>query len=76
MTPQQKARVGERFYRADTSGKVPGTGLGMTIVENLVKKTLGGTLHVASTLGVGTRLHIRLPQSAPADLDTGLGEGI
>jgi PAS domain S-box-containing protein len=53
-----------------------GTGLGMTIVENLVKKTLGGTLHVASTLGVGTRLHIRLPQSAPADLDTGLGEGI
>ncbi len=44
-----------------------GTGLGMTIVENLVKKTLGGTLCLSSTLGVGTRLVFRLPQKAPAD---------
>lgn len=53
-----------------------GTGLGMTIVENLVKKTLGGTLTVASAMGVGTRLHIRLPQHAPTDEDVGFGEGI
>lgn len=53
-----------------------GTGLGMTIVENLVKKTMGGTLAVASTLGAGTRLHIRLPQHAPTDEDVGIDAGI
>ncbi|MCV2368565.1 hybrid sensor histidine kinase/response regulator [Roseateles oligotrophus] len=39
-----------------------GTGLGMTIVLNLVKKTLGGELQVSSKLGQGTRVDIRLPR--------------
>jgi len=53
-----------------------GTGLGMTIVENLVKKTLGGTLAVASTCGVGSCFHIRLPQVAPRDGDLGFDASI
>lgn len=43
-----------------------GTGLGMSIVDNLVKTTLGGSLSVASTLGVGTTITITLPRVAPA----------
>ena len=53
-----------------------GTGLGMTIVENLVKKTLGGTLAVQSTRGVGSSFHIRLPQAAPRDGDLGFDASI
>jgi signal transduction histidine kinase len=49
-----------------------GTGLGMTIVENLVKKTLGGTVAVESSLGAGTRFLMRLPLVAPHEKDIGI----
>ena len=42
-----------------------GTGLGMSIVENLVKATLGGSLEVQSTVGQGTTVTITLPLTAP-----------
>lgn len=42
-----------------------GTGLGMSIVDNLVKATLGGTLEVQSVLGQGTTITITLPRVAP-----------
>jgi len=38
-----------------------GSGLGMSIVKNLVEGSLGGSIAVESTVGVGTRFHIRLP---------------
>jgi signal transduction histidine kinase len=43
MTAEQLARVSERFYRADASGTIPGTGLGMSIVKEIVE-LLGGRL--------------------------------
>nr|WP_315493860.1 ATP-binding protein [uncultured Rhodoferax sp.] len=43
-----------------------GTGLGMSIVDNLVKSTLGGSLHVDSVQGTGTTITITLPRVAPA----------
>ena len=42
-----------------------GTGLGMSIVDRLVRKTLGGTLRVQSTLGVGSTFELTLPLVAP-----------
>ena len=65
MTPKQAARVCERFYRADTSGKIPGTGLGMSIVKEIVE-LLGGRLVLGSEPGVGTTVTIWLPGSEPA----------
>jgi signal transduction histidine kinase len=60
MTPAQTARVGERFYRADTSGKVPGTGLGMTIVSEIMALHHGSvTIH--SEKGVGTTVTLQFP---------------
>jgi PAS domain S-box-containing protein len=44
-----------------------GTGLGMTIVENLVKKTLHGSLEVQSSPGQGSTFRIHIPLRAPHD---------
>ena len=64
MTPAQTARVGERFYRADTSGKVPGTGLGMSIVKEIM--TLHqGEVAVSSKPGEGTTVTLAFPAVSP-----------
>jgi signal transduction histidine kinase len=60
MTPKQLGRVFERFYRADTSGKAPGTGLGMSIVHEIVVLH-GGEVSITSKLGIGTTVTIWLP---------------
>jgi signal transduction histidine kinase len=60
MSPDQLARVFERFYRADTSGNIPGTGLGMSLVKEIVELQ-GGRVEVASQLGAGTRVTLWFP---------------
>ncbi len=60
MTPQQLLRVGERFYRADASGKVPGTGLGMSIAKEIMALHQGD-IHLDSRFGQGTRVSLCLP---------------
>ena len=62
MTPAQLSRVCERFYRADTSGKIPGTGLGMSIVKEIIELHRGD-LSIVSTPGQGTRVSLSLPMS-------------
>jgi signal transduction histidine kinase len=63
MSAAQRARVGERFYRADTSGKIPGTGLGMSIVKEIIALH-HGTLEIDSTPGAGTTVRLCLPTYA------------
>lgn len=63
MTPAQLARVCERFYRADASGKIPGTGLGMSIVQEIVELH-GGQLVFESQPGVGTTVMLWFPAMA------------
>lgn len=60
MSPEQQARVFERFYRADPSGHVPGTGLGMSLVKEIVELQ-GGHVAVSSELGRGTQVTLWLP---------------
>ncbi len=57
------ARLCEPFFSTKI-GK-GGTGLGMSIVENLVRKSLGGQLYLASTVGAGTVFTIDFPVQAP-----------
>jgi PAS domain S-box-containing protein len=71
MTEEQLARVFERFFRADTSGNIPGTGLGMTIVKEIVELH-GGQVVLSSQHGVGTTVVLWVPvlgQGAAATQD-------
>lgn len=53
MTEAESKRIFERFYRADRTGKTPGTGIGLTIVERIVR-LYGWTIEVTSEKWVGT----------------------
>ncbi len=64
MSAEQLERVCERFYRADASGTIPGTGLGMSIVKEIVELH-GGRLAIASQPGDGTRVTLWLPAAQP-----------
>ena len=67
MKPGHVARVCERFFRADTSGKIPGTGLGMSIVSEILQLH-GGRVEIASEFGAGTAVELWLPAAAaPAE---------
>ncbi len=63
MTPQELDRVTERFYRADRSGAIPGTGLGMAIVKEIIE-LMGGSLLLRSEPGQGTTATLRLRRIA------------
>ena len=60
MSDEQIDRIFERFYRADNSGKIPGTGLGMSIVKEIVDLH-GGEVSVSSREKVGTTVSLWLP---------------
>lgn len=63
LTPEQRARIFERFYRADTSRNraTGGSGLGLSIVQSLVAAH-GGQVEVDSAPGQGTAFRILLPR--------------
>lgn len=64
LTPEQLSRVCERFYRADSSGKILGTGLGMSIVKEIIELH-HGQIHIESTYGQGTCVSLILPLKKP-----------
>jgi signal transduction histidine kinase len=62
---EQLERIFEPFHRADNTA-APGLGLGLYIVERIVKAH-GGTIDVRSTPGDGTIFSVRLPRRRAND---------
>ena len=60
IAPQEMPNVFVRYGRAAAGRSREGAGLGLFIVKALVEAH-GGTVQVASTLGVGTRFVVSLP---------------
>lgn len=52
--------IAKRRYRAQNVGAIPGTGLGLVRVREIVARQ-GGLLSMASVPGVGTTVTVRLP---------------
>ncbi|MDR6414595.1 ATP-binding protein [Pseudarthrobacter sulfonivorans] len=67
ISSDEIAHVFTRFYRASNamSGAVPGTGLGLAITQDIVDRH-GGRIDVASELGLGTTVTVKLPLAAHA----------
>jgi two-component system heavy metal sensor histidine kinase CusS len=65
IPPEALARVFDRFYRVDASRsqKYGGTGLGLSIVQSIMLLH-GGDVEIASQLGQGTRVTLRIPASS------------
>jgi two-component system OmpR family sensor kinase len=68
MTEEARAKVFERFYRADPSRTraAGGSGLGLSIVAALVAAH-GGRVGVQSEPGAGSRFLVELPQYHPGE---------
>lgn len=70
MNEVQLSRVFDAFEQADDSAsrRHGGTGLGLTITQELVR-LMGGDIQVRSQLGVGTVFTVVLPLALPEPLD-------
>lgn len=60
MSAEQIGHVFDRFYRADTSGVIPGTGLGMSLVKEIMD-IFGGEVAISSEMEKGTQVVLWLP---------------
>jgi PAS domain S-box-containing protein len=60
MTPEHARRAFERFFRADASGNIPGTGLGLALVKEIIELH-GGEVELDTVLGQGTTVTLWLP---------------
>ncbi|MFC3296277.1 sensor histidine kinase [Clavibacter michiganensis] len=63
ISEEDQQHVLDRFFRARTARDtaIPGLGLGLSIAERTVRAH-GGTIEIASRLGEGTRVAVRLPR--------------
>lgn len=53
-------KIFEPFYRASNAIEYPGTGIGLQLVNQIIK-THNGTIRIASELGKGTKVSVKLP---------------
>lgn len=70
MTREQLARAFERFYRADTTGNIPGTGLGLSLVRE-VAGLHNGRVELDSEFGKGTTARLWIPMPANSTAPAG-----
>ncbi len=62
ISPDEIPRIFDRFFRADKSRSVPGVGLGLSLVQAIVRRH-GGEIMVSSFPGSGSTFTVALPQT-------------
>jgi signal transduction histidine kinase len=67
IAPEEQKRIFDRFYRVPSTenSHIPGTGLGLTIVDHIAKAH-GGAVEVMSRPGEGSSFTISLPVGDPS----------
>ncbi len=66
--PADRKRVFERFYRATQARAAPGSGLGLSIVEQIVRSH-GGRVAITDRPGGGAAVYVRFPCRPMTPLD-------
>lgn len=61
IPPEELPHLTERFYRGHGAKRIGGSGIGLAIVEELVRAH-HGTIDIASQLGEGTQITIEIPR--------------
>ncbi len=64
MDEEAQKRIFDRFYRAESTAGVAGSGLGMSIVKEILD-IHGGRIDIASVPHEGTTVRLWLPRAAP-----------
>jgi signal transduction histidine kinase len=59
MSDEQIKNIYVPFYRGQPSGYIPGNGIGMTLVKELIKN-LNGNIDIYSHVGKGTTVSVKL----------------
>ena len=62
ISKPDQAKLFEPFFRASSTMKVPGTGLGMSIIKQIID-VHNGQIEVESEVGVGTRITAWIPKA-------------
>ncbi|AUI51877.1 sensor histidine kinase [Arthrobacter crystallopoietes] len=64
MDAADQRRVFDRYFRSSSarSSGIHGTGLGLVVTKEIVNRH-GGTIEVASRLGAGTRVTVKIPKA-------------
>jgi signal transduction histidine kinase len=66
IPPESTAQLFEPFYRADNTGDIPGTGLGLALVKQCADRQ-GGTVTIEAGLSQGSGFVVDLPRDNRAD---------
>jgi signal transduction histidine kinase len=62
LSQPERAAVRDRFYRCERDRLTPGSGLGLSIVDELAK-AYGGSVQLGQSVLGGLKVELRLPEA-------------